>query len=167
MSAPDAKSRPSDSLEHPPFRTVEESEVEMWLEIADNIGRRKGTCTRRNVGAVLIANGRQRESGWNGMERGHLASTCMGGACPRGMLSSEDQPHGVGYSNCVYLHAEFNVAENYRHSGGYRNVEGWATNLNVIIYTSSNPCEDCVTYARWAGITLVWDGGEYLGDKDA
>lgn len=130
----------------------------LWLEIARLAGVYNGTCARRNVGAVLVANGRFRELGWNGMERSDASQTCMGGGCPRGLLTAEEQPHGSGYSNCVYLHAEFNAAENYRHSVRARNVEGWANGMGVTIYSSSNPCEDCLRYASWAGITLVWNG---------
>lgn len=136
------------------------SESEMWLDLAANIGSRKGTCTRRNVGAVLVANGRCREIGWNGMERGYGAPSCMNGACPRGQLSTAEQPPGVGYSNCIYLHAEFNVAENFRHSQRARNVDHWASPMGVTIYSSSVPCKDCTKYALWAGIELVWPGME-------
>lgn len=140
---------------------LEPSEVDMWLEIATNVGTRKGTCTRRNVGACLVAGDRLREIGWNGMERGRALETCRGGACPRGQLTEEEQPHGIGYSNCIYLHAEFNVAENFRHAQRARNVEGWARNMRVVIYSSSVPCEDCTKYCEWAGIYLVWTGGEW------
>lgn len=130
----------------------------MYLEIAGNVGRRKGTCARRNVGACLVANGRLREIAWNGMERQGILATCQGGFCPRGRLTEEEQPHGVGYSNCIYLHAEFNAGENFRHAQRARNVEGWALSMGVIIYSSSVPCEDCTKYCAWAGITLVWEG---------
>jgi deoxycytidylate deaminase len=137
----------------------------MYLRIAHIVGDMMGTCVRRNVGAVLVSNGRQRELGWNGMERSENAATCMGGGCPRGFLSAEEQPHGVGYSNCVYLHAELNAAENFRHSQRARSLEGWARPLGVTIYTSSVPCEDCLKYAAWAGIDLVWEGTD--GNQDS
>lgn len=133
---------------------------DVYLEIATNIGKRKGTCRRRNVGAVLVANGRAREMGWNGKERSAGSPTCIGGACPRGALSLKEQPPGSGYSNCIYLHAEFNVAEDFRHSQRARNVQGWALPLGVVVYSSSVPCEDCAKYAAWAGIALVWPGME-------
>lgn len=129
----------------------------MYIRIAEMVAAESGTCCRRNVGAVLVANGRLREVGWNGMERAEGSPTCMGGACPRGQLTVEEQPHGSGYSNCIYLHAEFNAAENFRHSQGCRNVEGWAYALGVNIYSSSEPCEDCAKYAAWAGIVLDWN----------
>lgn len=130
----------------------------MFLSIAAIVGETYGTCLRRNVGAALVTNGRLREVGWNGMERAVDAPTCMGGGCPRGELSDEEQPHGMGYSNCIYLHAEFNVAEQFRQDQRVRRVEGWARPLGVTIYSSSNPCEDCVKYAAWAGIVLDWEG---------
>lgn len=136
------------------------SQADMWMEIARFTGQAMGTCTRRNVGAALVANGRLREIGWNGMERGQNALTCMEGACPRGQLSLEEQSPGVGYSNCIYLHAEFNAAENFRHSQRARNVDHWASPMGVTIYSSSVPCEDCTKYAFWAGIELVWPGME-------
>jgi deoxycytidylate deaminase len=137
-------------------RSLVNAQQALYLEIAKMIGAANGTCTRRNVGAVLTASGRVREVGWNGMERSDGMPTCMGGGCPRGQLSSEEQPHGVGYSNCTYLHAEYNVGENFRHAQRARNVQGWAFQLGVIIYSSSVPCEDCTKYAAWAGIELVW-----------
>lgn len=90
------------------------------------------------------------------MERAAGSPTCMGGACPRGKLSAEEQPPGFGYANCIYSHAEFNAAENFRHSQRARNVEGWALKMGIVIYVSSAPCEDCTKYASWAGIVLVW-----------
>lgn len=134
-------------------------DTSMWLEIAGNIAKRKGTCARRNVGAVLLSAGRVRELGWNGMERGQGAlETCRGGACPRGKLSYEQQPIGVGYSNCIYLHAEANVLWNFRHSQRIVEREGWARVFAVVIYVSSVPCEDCQKMAKWAGADLVWEG---------
>lgn len=129
---------------------------DMYLEIAALVGARRGTCTRRNVGAVLVMDGRLREIGWNGMERSADATTCRDGFCPRGQLSFEQQPPGSDYDNCIYRHAEFNVAENFRHSQRARNVEGWATPLGVKIYVSTDPCQDCLKHAAWAGIVLVW-----------
>lgn len=132
----------------------------LFLHIAGIVAAAKGNCTRRNVGAALVVDGRLREIGWNGMERDKGSPTCMGGACPRGKLSNEEQPPGSGYANCIYLHAEFNAAENFRHAQRARNVEGWALRMGVVVYSSSVPCEDCTKYAAWAGITLVWRGNE-------
>lgn len=132
-------------------------EVDLWLEIARITGLAMGTCKRRNVGAVLVANGRIREVGWNGMERARDALTCVQDGCPRGQLTLQQQPAGSGYSNCIYFHAEFNVLENFRHAAGLRNLEGWASALGVTIYTSSIPCEECTKYAAWAGVALVWE----------
>lgn len=134
------------------------SDHDLFLSIAHTVGVHKGTCARRNVGAVLVANGRLREIGWNGQERADDLPNCLQGACPRGSLTDEEQPHGVGYSNCIYFHAEYNAGENFRHAQGARNVEGWATVLNVVIYSSSTPCEECKVYATRAGIILIWNG---------
>lgn len=134
----------------------QEQEDKLFLAIAGLISAHRGSCIRRNVGAVLVAAGRLREIGWNGMERGALADSCVSGACPRGRLSEEEQPHGSGYINCVYLHAEFNVLENFRHSQGLRHVPGWAGPIGVVVYASSEPCEDCQAYAKWAGAELRW-----------
>ena len=138
--------------------TDEEHQSALWLKMAETIGRGMGTCSRRNVGAILLSNGRVREAGWNGMEREQGLATCREGACPRGLLTNDQQPPGIGYSNCVYLHAEFNVAENFRHAQRARNVILWAVPMNVVIVSSSVPCEDCVKYCAWAGIQLIWEG---------
>lgn len=129
----------------------------LWLKVASTVGNAKGTCRRRNVGAVLVANGRMREIGWNGMERPYDSPTCDGGGCPRGLLSKTEQPPGSGYSNCVYLHAEFNVLINYRFQANLRDREGWAAQAGIVVYSSSEPCEDCVKYAKWAGAELIWE----------
>ena len=129
----------------------------MWLAIAAILAGNKGTCARRNVGAVLLAGGRFREAGWNGMERAADARTCEDGACPRGQLSYQEQPAGVGYSNCVYFHAEYNVAENYRLSNNIRNLQGWAKGRGIVVYSSSAPCEDCQKYSAWSDFTLIWE----------
>jgi hypothetical protein len=76
-------------------------------------------------------------------------------------MSYEEQPAGRGpYSNCLYTHAEYHVAENYRLMNGIRNLDHWALLMGVVIYSSCIPCEDCMKYASWAGITLQWSGLE-------
>lgn len=127
----------------------------LYFATASLFGRDMGTCTRRNVGAVLVVDGRIREVGWNGMELPGGARTCALGGCPRGQLSVEDQPHGSGYSNCVYLHAEFNVQRNYRESVGLRHAPAWA--YGVGIFSSSVPCEDCLRYAQWSSAVIFWE----------
>lgn len=129
----------------------------LWLSVAKIIGETKGTCIRRNVGAVLLAEGRLREGGWNGMERDRSWPTCNDGACPRGKLTSWEQPHGSGYSNCLYLHAEYQVAEHYRMSNNIRNQNGWANGRHLVIYVSGTPCEECIQYTERAGIKLIWE----------
>lgn len=129
---------------------------ELYLRIAELIAAERGTCARRNVGAVLTASGRVREVGWNGMERSSLATRCDEGGCPRGQLTVEQQPHGSGYHNCVYIHAEANALWNFRASQAVRDEAGWAARMQVVVYSSSEPCEDCQKYAVFAGAELIW-----------
>lgn len=141
-----------------PAARVVEGHAGMWLEIAAVVANRQGTCARRNVGAVLLTGSRLREIGWNGMERqGFL--TCREGACPRGEMSLEDlPPNAPGYSQCLYLHAEFNVLLNFRHAVRAHHHKGWAKAFAITIYVSSEPCPECRDYAEWAGAELIWDG---------
>lgn len=140
------------------MQALTEVDRALFLEIANTIAKRNGTCTRRNVGAVLLANGRLREIGWNGMERKGLP-TCQEGACPRGELSLSELPaNAPGYSQCVYLHAEFNVLTNFRHAVRIQHRQGWAKPFQIIVYVSSEPCRECRKYADWAGAELIWEG---------
>lgn len=137
----------------------------LYFQVAKMAASFHGSCNRRNIGAVLVVDGRIREVGWNGMERSEHRSTCVSGACPRGQLSAEQQPHGVGYSNCIYLHAEYNVLENFRHGQRIQAREGWAASMGARVYLAGyasdgspiNPCEDCIKLAGWAGAQLIWE----------
>lgn len=130
--------------------------------VAGKIAREAGTlagCRRRNVGAVLVIGGRIRGVGWNGMERGRDVPNCLDGACPRGLRSVEEVPHGRGpYDDCVYRHAEMNTLGNFRFNQHIHETEFWAYGMQVVI--SEEPCAGCIAYAAWAGAVLIWYSGD-------
>src|SRR5674536_156249 len=83
-----------------------------FLGIAQAVSTR-AKCRRRKVGAVLVVERRIIATGYNGAPPGEL--DCLEGACPRGLLSSEqvpglgdyDRPGTPGF--CIAIHGEVNA----------------------------------------------------------
>lgn len=109
----------------------------------------RADCTRRRVGAVILdAEHRVVASGYNGAPAGQPG--CLSdGACPRGRLSYDQQPGGIGYDlqrgRCDALHAEMNAviyAGRDRAKGG-------------TLYCTDEPCHMCTLVIAAAGIDRV------------
>ncbi len=122
-----------------------------FLDIAEAVSKR-GECTRRQVGAVLVKNNRIKATGYNGAPAGK--PSCLDGACPRGRASLEEIPsYAQGnhdFSNCIAIHAETNaIMESSR-----EDREG------AILYVTVAPCGECKKLIAGSGIPLVvWKGG--------
>ncbi|MFB7420714.1 cell division protein DedD [Streptomyces sp. NPDC056210] len=112
----------------------------------------KGECRRSKVGAVLIDfRGRLRGAGYNGVAP--KEASCLQGACPRGLLSYEEQPAGGSYANCKAVHAEENLLFNSES----------ADQVGGTVYVTRSPCEGCERRLRIAGVSrVVWldEGGK-------
>jgi deoxycytidylate deaminase len=68
----------------------------------------------------------------------------------------EETAHGQGpYDDCIYVHAERNALDDYRHAQGFRHMEGWAR--GAVVYVTTEPCPECRTYASWAGAEIAWE----------
>lgn len=116
----------------------------------------RGDCRRAKVGALLVdrVTWRILGHGYNGTKPG--LPGCLQGACPRGLLSYDQQPPGGDYSNCVAKHAEWNCLD-----WAQRHLPvGWDF-TTAVMYVSRKPCNDCEDYLRTAGVArAVWPTGD-------
>lgn len=74
-----------------------------YLDIAQTVAER-GTCLRRNFGAIIVKNDTIISTGYNGAPRGRINCSDLG-KCRREMLSI---PRGQRYELCRSVHAEAN-----------------------------------------------------------
>lgn len=131
---------------------------ETWLDIAKIVSKRS-TCSRRQVGAVLVKSNRIVSTGYNGAasKKPH----CIDGGCPRGKLSYDEVPEGYDYNAapCVAIHAEANALLRAGHSatsGGY-------------LYVTTEPCQQCwnlIEGAELAGVFWIDERGELSYAED-
>ena len=112
-----------------------------YLGIAEAVSKR-GECTRRQVGAVIVKNHTIVSTGYNGSAPGE--KSCLDGHCPR---ASSNAAPGVGYaaSGCTVIHAEANAVIR----------AGRDRCLGAAIYITDEPCELCAPLIKAAGIERV------------
>ncbi len=104
----------------------------------------RADCTRRQVGAVIVSpDGSIVATGYNGRASG-LPGCLTEGACPRGRMTYDEQPAGVGYAetSCDAAHAEANAIIR---AGRDRCV-------GATIYVTDLPCHGCLVLIAAAGI---------------
>lgn len=77
--------------------------VNYYLDIAQTVAER-GTCLRRNFGAIIVKNDSIIATGYNGAPRGRK-NCCDTGECTREKLGV---PRGQRYELCRSVHAEAN-----------------------------------------------------------
>ncbi|MCL2694677.1 MAG: dCMP deaminase family protein [Oscillospiraceae bacterium] len=77
--------------------------INYYLDIAETVAER-GTCLRRNYGAIIVKNDEIISTGFNGAPRGR-ANCCDLGNCVREKLQV---PTGQRYELCRSVHAEAN-----------------------------------------------------------
>lgn len=80
------------------------SKTDYYLAIAADVAKR-GTCLRRNYGAVIVRNDEIISTGYTGAPRGSL-NCCEIGSCRRQELNI---PSGERYELCRSVHAEQNA----------------------------------------------------------
>ena len=130
---------------------------EYGLELAKTVSLR-ADCTRRKVGAVLMAPDHSIVStGYNGGYSG--GPSCLAGECPRGLLTKEQLAPNSDYSSgaglCVALHAEWNALLR----------ASWADMKDATLYITCRPCHICENLIDGTPISRVvffGDNGEIL-----
>jgi dCMP deaminase len=124
-----------------------------YIGIAHAVAAR-GTCLRRNYGAVVVANDQIVSTGYNGAPRGLPNCISMGASCPR---NAAGVPQGQQYDNCRSVHAELNAIIH----GGRREVLGGTLYLvgesvtGEALSQDPEPCEHCWQAVVNAGIERV------------
>ncbi|NLM51038.1 MAG: cytidine deaminase [Clostridiaceae bacterium] len=123
-----------------------------YLDIAQSTLSR-GTCLRRNFGAVIVKNDEIISSGYTGAPRGR-ENCCDLGFCQREKLNI---PRGERYELCRSVHAEANAII----SAARRDMIGATLYLVGIdqktgeLVQNSNPCAMCKRLIINAGIKSV------------
>lgn len=105
----------------------------------------RSTCSRRQVGAVLVQENRIISTGYNGAPAGK--AHCIDGACPRGRLSYDEVPAGADYNAfpCIAVHAELNAIIR----AGFSKTRGGT------LYVTDEPCQQCRNAIDASGIVRV------------
>ena len=96
-----------------------------FLEIAETVAKR-GTCTRRQVGCVLVdSKGHIVATGYNGVPKNF--KHCIDSPCDGAMY-----PSGEGLEKCEAIHAEINAFLQLR-----------SDDDSLTMYTTTTPCLGC------------------------
>ncbi len=123
---------------------------EYFMEIA-HLVKTRSTCTRRQVGSVIVKDKRILSTGYNGAPTGCKHCTDIG--CLRSKLNI---PSGERHELCRALHAEQNaIAQAARHGIC---IEG------ATIYVTHQPCSLCAKLIINAGIQEIIYQGDYPDD---
>ena len=123
-----------------------------YLDIAETVLER-GTCLRRNYGAIIVCNDEIVSSGYNGAPRGR--ANCIDcGVCIRGKLGI---PRGERYEVCRSVHAEANAiisASRKEMLGATLYLVGRDAHTGEYVEHASS-CSMCKRMVINAGITRV------------
>jgi len=129
------------------------SKVEYYLGIAREVARR-GTCLRRNFGAVIVNNDQIVSTGYTGAPRG--MKNCVDlNYCLR---EKKRIPRGQRYELCKSVHAETNAiihASRQQMNGGILFLAGLSAKDGTIV-AEAEPCKMCKKAIINAGIEKVY-----------
>ncbi|WP_352419508.1 cytidine/deoxycytidylate deaminase family protein [Proteiniborus sp.] len=120
---------------------------EYFMEIV-NVVKKRSTCTRRQVGALIVMDKRILSTGYNGAPIG--LKHCEEVGCLREKLGV---PSGQRHELCRGLHAEQNAIVQAANSG--ISIKGGT------IYVTDQPCVLCAKMIINAGIKRVVFSGDY------
>ena len=125
---------------------------EYYLDIAREVAKR-GTCLRRNFGAVIVNNDQIISTGYSGSPRG--TDNCIDiGSCYRKEMNI---PQGERYELCRSVHAEMNAiihAARGEILGGTLYLIGLQAESGEYV-ESATPCKLCKRMIINAGLSLV------------
>ena len=102
---------------------------EYFMEMAE-VAKKRSTCTRRQVGAVIVKDNRIMTTGYNGVPAG--MEHCETRGCLRDQLAV---PSGERHELCRGLHAEQNAIIQAAHLG--QSIAGGT------LYCTNHPCVIC------------------------
>jgi dCMP deaminase len=134
------------------------SKHEYYLKIA-TIVLERGTCLRRNYGAVIVLNDQIVSTGYTGAPRG-MNNCCDLGICKR---TEMNVPAGERYELCESVHAEMNAiihAGRERCLGATMYLVGRDSISGEIL--STPPCLLCRRVVANAGIDRVYTYADVL-----
>lgn len=114
---------------------------EYFMEMAE-VARKRTTCLRRGVGAVIVKNNRIMATGYNGVPSG--IEHCSKRGCLRQQLNV---PSGTHHELCRGLHAEQNAIIQAAHLG--QSIAGGT------LYCTNQPCVICAKMIINAGIQRI------------
>ena len=123
-----------------------------YLDIAQAVAGR-GTCLRRNFGAIIVKNDQILSTGYSGAPRGRRNCSDLG-YCLRDRMNI---PRGERYELCRSVHAEANAIINAARSemiGGTLYLVGREAKTGELV-TDANSCSMCKRLIINAGISRV------------
>lgn len=126
--------------------------VNYYLDIAQTVAER-GTCLRRNYGAIIVLNDEIVSTGYVGAPRGRI-NCCDKGHCVR---EEKNIPRGTRYELCRSVHAEANAII----SASRRDMLGstlYLVGVDAVtdeLVTNAEPCSMCKRLIINAGISTV------------
>lgn len=126
--------------------------INYYLDIAETVCER-GTCLRRNFGAIIVHNDEIVSTGYNGAPRG-LANCSDLGVCTREKLNV---PRGQRYELCRSVHAEANciISASRRDMIGATLYLACHDGPTGELYGDVEPCSMCKRLIINAGIATV------------
>ena len=123
-----------------------------YLDIAETVGKR-GTCLRRNYGAIIVKNDEIISTGYTGSVRGQ-PNCCDTGICKRQEMNI---PSGERYELCMSVHAEQNAiisASRKDMIGSTLYLVGTTASTGLYV-GGTRPCIICDKLIANAGITKI------------
>ncbi len=123
-----------------------------YLDIAQAVSGR-GTCLRRNFGAIIVKNDQILSTGYTGAPRGRKNCTDLG-TCLRERMNI---PRGERYELCRSVHAEANAIINAARGdmiGSTLYLVGIDAQTGELVQ-NANPCSMCKRQIINAGIARV------------
>lgn len=123
---------------------------EYFMEIAE-IVKKRSTCMRRQVGAILVKDKQILTTGYNGSPKN--LKHCEKIGCKREELKI---PSGQRHELCRALHAEQNAIIQAAHNGVGIN--------GSTLYVTTRPCVLCAKMCINAGIKKIIYKGDYPDD---
>lgn len=123
-----------------------------FLDLARQVSR-KSNCSSRQVGAVIVKDSVVLTEGFNGVSS--RFENCKIAGCKRCSVGGLT---GLGYENCICIHAEQRAIANAAAKG--IPISGAA------LYLTLRPCLQCLLLVYAAGIKEIWYSEEWAYPDD-